>query len=496
MKISYNWLKWYIPEAPDANKLADIITYHIAEVESVDKPQVGLVAGERDDDFIFDIKILPNRAHDLLSHQGVARELASLLNIKYVDPTPKYKIPESKPTELKIEIITSRNRRCMGRIIRNVKVGSSPDWVVKHLQSIGQRSINNIVDATNLVMFDCGQPAHAFNLDKVKGLNLISKNAKNQQNIILLSGEEKELNDSMVVVSDQEDNVLYTGVKGTKYAEITENTRDIILGIDSFDPVSVRKMGQKLNIFTDGRKRFENDISPELIPYAMTELSALIAEMCPEAQFEDIVDVYPVKQPERKLSFSAEKISKILGLEISVLEIENILKRYNFEFSPPDKGGVGGCFEITVPPLRLDLVCEEDMAEEIGRILGYDKVRPEIPHMSDMWKPKINETRVKIIEVREKLLGDGYHEVMTYVFRDKGEVEVMASASDKKFLRTNLSDGLLESLKLNKINSALLGLKEIKIFEIGTVFLKDKEEIHVAYNEKNNIIEKNLYEFN
>src|SRR3989344_4029332 len=141
MKVSYNWLKWYMPDAPDADKLADIITYHIAEVETVEK---------KDGDSILDIKILPNRAHDLLSHLGVARELASLLNINFVDPTPKYKIPESKPTKL-IKTIESPNcRRYMGRIVRNIKIGPSPQWVVKHLESIGQRSINNIVDATNL----------------------------------------------------------------------------------------------------------------------------------------------------------------------------------------------------------------------------------------------------------------------------------------------------------------------------------------------------------
>src|SRR3989344_223282 len=138
MKYSYNWLKWYIPDAPSAEKLADIITYHVAEVESVEKREDG--------DSVFDIKILPNRAHDLLSHQGVARELASLLNISYVDPTPKYKIPESEPTKLEVEINTDKCRRDAARIVRNIKVGPSPDWVVKHLESIGQRSINNIVD--------------------------------------------------------------------------------------------------------------------------------------------------------------------------------------------------------------------------------------------------------------------------------------------------------------------------------------------------------------
>ncbi len=485
MKISYNWLKWYIPDAPKAEDLADIITYHIAEVESVE---------EKGDDKIFDIKILPNRAHDLLSHMGVAKELSSLLNIAYVDPTPKYKIPESKPTKLIKEIHTPKCRRYMGRIVRNVKIGPSPEWVVKHLESIGQRSINNIVDATNIVTFDCGQPSHVFDLNKVKDLKLQVREAKDGEEIELLGGLKKTLKSSMLVISDFYGNSLdIAGVKGGKYAELTNETTDIILECANFDPTSVRKTAQALNIFTDAKKRFENDLSPELAEYGMRELSALILEMCPEAIFEDIVDVYPVKQEQKKLSFSVNRISKILGLEVSSSEVEGILKRYHFEYKND-----GDKFDIVVPFMRQDLEGEEDMAEEIGRILGYDKVKPKIPKIN--FKPKVNEIYAKIQWARNKLLNDGYSEVMTYAFGEGSlpagrQVEVLQSASDKKFLRTNLSDGLKESLRVNKINYQFLGLKEIKIFEIGAVFQKGKEEINVAFNEKEKIVEKNLDEF-
>jgi phenylalanyl-tRNA synthetase beta chain len=442
-----------------------------------------------DGDTVFDLKVLPNRAHDLLSHQGVAREIASLLNIKFVDPMPKYKIPESKPTKLIKEIKSDKCRRYMGRVVRNIKIESSPDWVVKHLESIGQRSINNIVDATNIVMFDCGQPAHVFDLSKVKDLKLQVRNAKPREKITILGGGEKTLDDSMMIIADDYGNALdIAGIKGGKYAELTDKTIDIILECANFDPTSVRKTAQALNIVTDAKKRFENDLSPELAEYGMRELSATILEMCPEAIFEDIVDVYPQKQAGRKLSFSADKISKILGLGVSVDEIKDILKRYNFEFTK-DKGN----FEITVPSMRLDLVIEEDMAEEIGRILGYDKVKGKISKIE--FKPKQNETYAKILWARNKLLEDGYSEVMNSTFRNNGEVEVLASASDKKFLRTNLTDGLKESLKLNKVNTPLLGLKDVKIFEIGTVFKKNGEEMHIAYNEEDKIIEQNLHEY-
>ena len=148
---------------------------------------------------------------------------------------------------------------------------------------------------------------------------------------------------------------------------------------------------------------------------------------------------------------------------------------------------------IDIPFLRIDITGPHDLTEEVIRILGYDRLEEKLPEVK--LESKINETFAKMLWARNKLLNEEYSEVMTYVFRDKGEVEVLASASDKKFLRTNLTDGLKESLKLNQLNAPLLGMNEIKIFEIGTIFKKGGEEMHVAYNEGNKIIEKNLYEF-
>src|SRR3989344_142693 len=239
MKISFNWLKWYIPEVPSADKLVDIFSYHLCEMESLEKMPNG--------DVIFDIKILPNRAHDLLSHQGVARELASLLNIKFIDPTSKYKIPESKSTELKIDVQSEKCRRYMGRIVRNIKVGPSPEWVVKHLESIGQRSINNIVDVANIVMYDCGQPTHVFDLDKVNGA-IVIREAKDGEEMTTLGGKEVEFTSSNMIIADQKNILAIAGVKGGKKAEVDNDTKDIIIEVANFDPTSVRKTAQALNI--------------------------------------------------------------------------------------------------------------------------------------------------------------------------------------------------------------------------------------------------------
>ena len=269
MRYSYNWLKWYVPEAPEAYKLAEIITYHLAEVETVEKLEDG--------DSILDVKILPNRAHDLLSHQGIARELSSLLNISFIDPTSKYKVPASKPTNFKLEIQSDKCRRYIARVVRNVKVGPSPGWVVKHLESIGQRSINNMVDAANLVMFDCGQPAHIFDLDKIEG-DFVVRMAREGEKMMTLDNKNLELTTADLVIADSKNVLGLAGVKGGKAPEVDQNTKNILIEIANFDPVSIRKSGQRFSIFTDARKRFENDLSPTFCDYGMLELSGLIAE--------------------------------------------------------------------------------------------------------------------------------------------------------------------------------------------------------------------------
>lgn len=491
MKINYNWLKRYVPELPEADKLEDIFTYHLCEVESVEK---------NGDDTLFDINILPNRAHDLLSHQGVARELAGQLGLSFNDPN-KFIIPESSATKLEIQIATENCRRYSASIVRGVTVGPSPEWMKASLESIGQRSINNIVDATNLVMFDCGQPTHAFDLKKLSENKIVIRQAKEGEKMTTLDGKLVETKDSDMVIADSVAVLALAGVKGGTMAEVDDLTTEIVLEVANFDPVSVRKTARKNGILTDSAKRFENDLSPELVPEAMKKLSSLIAKMCPEAVFEDVVDVYPKKQEEREVSFSLERINKLLGANISDAQAETILKNYGYEYSKE-----GDRFTLAVPALRLDITGEHDMAEELGRVLGYEKISPEIPKIQ--FTPKINETHLREQVARQKLLAEGYGEVMTYTFVKKGKVEVARGAKGKEFLRTNLSDGLKQSYELNRLNGPLLGISEAKIFEIGTVFPENEkparhadtghvggEEVHVAYADKKGVVESTLEEF-
>lgn len=515
MKISYNWLKWYIPEIPEVDKLSDIFTFHLCEVESVEKLSDG--------DTIFDINILPNRAHDLLSHAGVAYELSALCDIPYNDPTLKYKIPKSEPTNLKVSIdpTTSANgvarcRRYSARIIRNIKVGPSPDWVVKYLESIGQRSINNIVDATNLTLFDCGQPTHAFDLDKLKvesdksKVEILVKNAKEGEEIELLGSDKiiAKLKDTDLVITNKEGKAIaIAGVKGSTNSGVTDETKDIIIEIANFDPVAVRKTGRRLGLLSDAQKRFENDLSPERATYGMRELSALIVEMFPEAVFEEIVDIYPSPQIENKITISRNDINSKLGSKFSIVEIESVWQRMKFQYEKNDDE-----FTITVPVLRIDLTGKHDLIEEVGRVTGYDKIMEVLPAID--FKPQINEVFYKTLCSRKKLMEDGFREVATYSLTKKGVVELARATKGKEKLRTNLLDGLRDSYELNKLNAPLLQINEnnpvrdregskrlpvsngMKIFEIGNVFPeKGVEETHVAYMDNSGAKEMTLEEF-
>ena len=488
MKISYNWLKWYVPDMPEAEKLADVFTYHLCEVESMEKVGEG-----KEQDYIFDINILPNRAHDLLSHQGIARELSGLLGIKFNDPTEMYKIPASTETKLQIESQTENCRRYTGRIVRNIRVGASPEWVVKHLASVGQRSINNIVDATNIVMYDCGQPCHAFDLRKIPNSKVLIKNPSDGEGLELLGSEKLKvkLKDSDVVIANDDGMTLgIAGVKGGLHSGVADDTTEIVLEVANFNPVAVRKTARRLGILTDSAKRFENDLSPSHCDYAMRELSALILEMCPDAQFENIVN-FEQQPPEnlRKIKFTTQQINNLLGAKISDTEISAILQKYTFKYEQN-----GSTFDLEIPALRLDLISINDVVEEIGRVLGYDVLVPVIPRID--FDKKNNEKQEKIISARKKMLENGYCEVMTYAFCKSGKVEVAYGTGGEEFLRTNLTDGIKKSYELNRLNAPLLGLDEIKIFEIGNVFPeKEVEETRIVIADKKGIKEFSVDDF-
>lgn len=329
MLISYNWLKEYIDgDIPSPEELAERLTLYAYEVEFVE---------ENDGDYILDIDVLPNRASDSLSHWGVAREVAAIFELPLSIPEAQAQGALNKNSSEHISLSIENDSlvpRATKRLVENVSVGPSPDWLKKRLSLFGQRSINNIVDITNLVMFETGQPVHAFDFDKVAGEGkkaVVIRGAKKGEKITVLDGKEYELQEGMLVIADSEKALDIAGVKGGANSLIDAKTTRVMLSVCSFDPTSVRTTSQKLNLRTDASKRFENGISQEMPRIAMERLTELVEDITGGKASPDIVEHYPRVRNPYKVGFSLERLHSLLGADISEKEAENILERLGFD---------------------------------------------------------------------------------------------------------------------------------------------------------------------
>jgi phenylalanyl-tRNA synthetase beta chain len=476
MKYSYNWLQSHIQEPlPTPESLKETIIFHAFEVEDVEEKN-GLSAQAGDS--VFDIKVLPDRAGDCLSHYGMAREIAGLLKLtlKSLTDAPLPEMPLLLPVEVKSELC----RRYIAVRIDGVAVGESPAWLKERLEAVGQRSINNVVDATNFVLLDLGQPTHAFDSAKIDG-GITVRLAHEGETIITLSEESKTLTPDMLVIADYVGALAIAGVKGGKTAEVSTSTTSVILEIANFDPVSVRKTARTLALPTDAAKRFENNLSPETARVASAMLASLIKQVA-GGEITGVSDVYPAPVAPRTISFTSTDVARRLGEWVTETKIKQVFDTYRYEYTCTD-----GVFVLTVPTWRADITGAHDIAEEIGRVIGYDTIAPApLPTVHPI---EHSPVYAAIRAAKAWLVHDGYREVMTYTFRPKGDVEIARGAKGKSALRTNLSDAMKDSYELNRSNAPLLGISEVKLFEIGTVFTKDKEEVRLCIADKNGIKE-------
>jgi phenylalanyl-tRNA synthetase beta chain len=481
MKVSYKWLQSYITESlPKLDDLVEMLTLHSFEIDGFEK--VG-------DDWMIDVDVLPNRAHDCLSHIGIAKEVSVILNTQFKDFLPFKEIDE-KHTALRVAIDDQEVcRRYMGRIIRHIEVKESPAWVKEYLATIGQKSINNIVDATNLVMFDCGQPLHAFDLEKVEGNTVFVQNANDGEEFTTLTGEKVTLDSSMVTIRDAKGALAIAGVKGGKRAEVSSNTKNILLESANFDPIITRKTSRKLAILTDSSKRFENEPTPEFVMKGMNRLTQTILETAKtkDTVIEEIVDVYLHTPQKYTIDISLEDIKSVLGIPIDSTVIADILRRFSFSFTE-EKGN----FSVKIPDERLDLRIKEDLIEEVVRIYGYEKITAVVPE--NKRGNKIDKEFYWTTKLRQFFIEHGYSELYTYSFADKGVVQVLNPlASDKGWLRGSVVPRVLEAQKENTRNKDILGLDKVNIFEIGVVFRSDLHEYtEVAFTKG---VEKELIDF-
>ncbi|MDD5318871.1 MAG: phenylalanine--tRNA ligase subunit beta [Candidatus Pacebacteria bacterium] len=465
MKISYAWLQTYFEKAlPSAEKLAALFNAHSFEVESVEK----LV-----DDTILDVKVLPDRAHYALCHCGVAGEASALTEIVLIKKPKNPLLLDQRvshvPVEVKDEVFC---RRYIARLIENVTVGDSPTWLCQRLESIGARSINLVVDLANFVMFDIGQPLHAFDADKISGAIQVRK-ASAGEKMVTLDGKEIILDENDLVIADDAGVLAIAGVKGGKRAEVTRGTTRIILEAANFNPSAIRRTSTRTNLRNDSSKRFENEITPALAGEAMDQITAMLSELVPEAQIGDTTDIY--SQPAQKwtVSVTPEYISSVVGVEVSAAEIKNILTRLNCEVEEQKAGENNGVCILITPPLdRLDLVISADIAEEVARIKGYENLPAVLPPpLPSSGGTPVDRTFFYAEKTKNILVSLGFSEVLLYTLVSKGAFEISYPlASDKSALREEIAPKMAESLITNGRNADFLALDTVKLFEIGKVF--------------------------
>ncbi len=473
MKVSYRWLQTYFNEPlPEAEALAELLTFHAFEVEGVE--QVG-------DDSVIDIDVLANRSSDCLSHRGIARELATLLgrpfeNDPFDEPLPNW--PDAPHFEARVDDHDQCTRH-MAAIVRGVTVGPSPAWLKQKLESIGQRSINNIVDVTNFVMHDLGQPVHVFDLDKIEmheGTRAIAvTNAVPGEVVSLLGGETRTLDERDLVIRDTVSGSALdiAGIKGGTIAELTDATTDIVIDCANFNYISIRKTSRRLGLSTDASVRFQNEPSAHLPAFALRDTIKHILDLA-GGELLGVSDTFRVPARSEPVTVSLSEINGLLGTALTVAEIEAIFVRFEFEFSLN-----GEVFTVSPPWERTDLRISADLIEEIGRVYGYGTLAGVLPEKTE--RPALNKRFYYEEKLRHTLVDLGYSEVYTYTLRDRGDVELLNPlASDKGFLRSTLALGVREALERNTVQAPLLGLESVKLFELGTVFTKDGEYTALA----------------
>lgn len=465
MKINYTWLKDYIDTALSAEKAAEALTMAGLTVESIRKATDG---------DILEIEVTSNRP-DWLSYVGVARELAAVAGGKLKLPKVK-PLPAEKLTDVKITIEDKTLcPRYTARVIRNVKVSASPDWLKKKIESMGLRSVNNIVDITNFCLFETGEPLHAFDLDKIAGSEIIVRKAKPGEKITTIDGVSRELTGSMLVIADKDKPVAVAGVMGGTNTEVTSDTKNILLEAASFDQISIRRTARVLAISTDSSYRFERKVDLNNIVHSSDRAVSLIQEEA-LGQVCGFQDIGKKETHEKTVTLRLARLSAILGTDIPPAKIKKIVTSLGLKILSSSDG----VLKMKPPAFRCDLTAEVDIIEEVARVYGYDKIPSTIPDAveQDMDIPRDIAAEKKI---REVLTGLGACEIITYSLLGKnilnmalaGDADSMAEiknplSAEQEIMRPCLMPGMLQAILWNVNRRS----KDLRLFELGKIYAK------------------------
>ncbi len=433
---------------------------------------------------IFDFEITPNRP-DCLSIEGLGREVAVSLDVPFKNPRKNIEemnVPDKKDLEgLTVEITApDLCYRYIARIVKNVKIGPSPDWMVKRLNSCGVRAINNIVDITNYVMLEMGQPMHAFDINSIEGKHITVRRAKKDEKIITLDDQERNLNENMLVIADSKKPVAIAGVMGGQNSEIESSTQTVVFESAVFYGGSIRKTAKAVGLRTEASSRYEKGLSPENALRAVNRAVELAEEIGAGKAVDGKIDVYPTKQKVSKIPLQVEKINLLLGTNISKQEMINTLQKLEMKVENDI---------ITPPYFRQDVEQVADVAEEVLRFYGYDKLGTTLINAETTLGGKNKEQKITDI-ISQFLVNSGLSEICTYGFLSEKDLAKCNITGDNEYIKeaVKIQNPLSEDYTLMKPTSVPTMMqmlannnnyknKEVKLFDISRIYQNKENAI-------------------
>jgi phenylalanyl-tRNA synthetase beta chain len=481
MKISPTWVREFVDLKVNDRKLAEDLTLAGTAVESV---------GE---DGVFEMEITTNRP-DCMNHYGVARECSAIYDAALKPIQPHLPTTQGR-TSFSIEIQDAQGcARYTARIVRGVKIGASPNRIIKHLASVDQRAIGNIADASNYTLWEMGHPTHAFDLDLLQGGKIIVRRARVGETLKTLDGVDRKLSPDDLIIADANRPVALAGVMGGFDTMITEGTRNVLIESAWFDPAAVRKSSRRLGMHTDASHRFERGADFAATTVACARVAQLILD-CAGGQLEgDEIDVVARRISRAPVPLSRAEVLRILGEDVDQAEIERILGRLGFGITPGRPGvaastrswpvGTGraraavaeevATYTMEIPTWRLDIEREIDVIEEIARVHGYNRFANTLPVFSGSVVEHTDAAKDERLQSRA--LARGYNQAITLTFISEQDARQFSSAQavelenpisdEARFLRNSMLPGMLEMLAWN-LNR---GNDDVRLFEMGDVF--------------------------
>ncbi|MCY6356392.1 phenylalanine--tRNA ligase subunit beta [Clostridium sp. ZS2-4] len=447
---------------------------------------------------IIDFEITSNRP-DCLSVIGIARETAATLGKEYRIPNMEFKAASSKNIEesLKVEVRDPLCRRYMAKGITNVKIEQSPQWMQERLLEAGVRPINNIVDITNFVMIELGQPMHAFDRRQIASNTIVIERAKEGEKFTTLDEEERILDSEILNIKDGDRTIALAGIMGGLNSEVKEDTTEIVFECANFDGTNIRISSKKLALRTEASGKFEKDLDPNAVEIAMNRACSLIEELGAGEIMEGIIDIYPEKLESHTLNVDSKWINEFLGINISKEDMKMYLDRLDLKTDIE-----GDTLVVNVPTFRCDMNIREDVAEEIARIYGYNKVPSTIPATQTLKGGK-SEKQVLQTKVIDTLIGSGLNQSIAYSFvspkvfdkvlipQDSHLRNVVTIKNplgeDYSIMRTTSIPSMMESLGRNYSRNNDI----VRLFEIGKIYIPHEDMKELP--EERNLVTLGMY---